>query len=149
MLSQIKRWLNILEPSLEIEKTVDPTNASPGDTVFYDIVFYHDGVSSATAYNVTITDVIPAYLSYIPGTWQLVSGPSYTIKDFASPQLSAYFPVVNQTYTQTNPIHLRYAAVISGLAPLGSLITNTATVQWTSLPEDTYGETLRWQRRGQ
>ncbi len=134
----------IVEPYLTIVKTVSPTSARPGDTVFYNLSIYHPSSPApiVPAYNVIVTDVVPAGLNYLPGSLEQTSGPVATTLDATSaPTLSAGWDEIPASVTETNAIRLRYAAVVSPTAPPGSLYTNIATTTWTSLPDDVYGET--------
>jgi len=134
----------IAEPALILEKSVAPEHSSPGDTVQYSIALYHDPAvtPTLTAFNVVLTDVIPTGLNYIPGSWDQVNGPSpNTLDDNNSPLLFAGWDQIPSTYTQSNPIRLRYAAVVDANNPSGIAFTNTVTSTWTSLTDDPYGET--------
>ncbi len=132
----------VIEPDLVIEKSVSPQYAKPGDTVFYTIRLYHSAASHSPAYNVTITDVVPAGLAYLSGSWDQALGPDADmLDDNASPLLQAFWNEIPLTVTQANPIQLRYSAAIGLDEPFGSLFVNTARTQWTSLPDDPAGET--------
>ncbi len=133
--------VTLIEPSLGISKVVSPTNAAPGQMVFYTVSAYHLAGDTETAYNVTISDVVPASLAYLPGSWHIVNGPAGTASDAADPTLRAIFPVVGPTWTAANPLRLVYAAQVRAWAAPGALITNTARLTYTSTPTDTYGET--------
>ncbi|MCO6452393.1 MAG: DUF11 domain-containing protein, partial [Caldilineales bacterium] len=136
--------VDIVEPTLIIEKSVLPVATVPGQTVFYDIRFYHAPTSTMPAYNVHITDVIPAGLNYIPGSWQLNMPPASitgALTDTSTPQLGAYFSVVTPTFTAANPVRLRYAAVVDPAVLFGAAFTNTVTTTWTSIPNDPFDET--------
>ncbi len=133
--------VTLLEPTLVLEKEAWPTNTQPGATVFYTLTLYHDPTSTIPAYNVRVTDTVPADLHYVPGSLQVIPAGIGTSDDLNSPQLLASFNVISPTYTAGNPIRLRYAATVDQNAPYGSAYTNTATLTWTSLPTDTYQET--------
>jgi len=61
--------ITIVEPDLNITKTVSPDNQSAGDIVTYTVVVRHtSGVSSSDAYDVNLTDVLPVGLTYIQGS---------------------------------------------------------------------------------
>ncbi len=135
----------MLEPTLIVQKSVQPASASPGDTVFYEIRIFHAPTSTIPAYNVQIEDLIPAGLQYSFGSWPSSNLPIavantgiYT--DATAPALGAYFPVITPSLTAGNPLIIRYQAVVdSGLA-YGSVLTNVVTTTWTSLPGNQYSE---------
>lgn len=64
--------ITIIEPELNIAKTVDPSSQSLGDIVTYTVTVRHTGgLSTADAYDLVITDVLPIDLSYVPGSASL------------------------------------------------------------------------------
>ncbi len=137
-------FVDIVEPTLAIEKDVTPTDAKAGQTVYYTITLYHAPSPSpvVSAYNVAITDVVPSGLSYLLGSLTQVSGPAAdAISDTGDPTLTASWSEVPISVTQASPIRLRYAAVVDSNAPAGALYTNLVTTTWTSLPNNPYGET--------
>ncbi len=131
----------LIEPTLLVSKVVTPTHSVPGGIVFYSLRVYHTPGDTETAYNVTISDVVPSNLSYIPGSLSINSGPLGAINDAGAPLLLAAFPVVAPIWTQANPLRLSYAAVVKDSVAPGTLIPNTAHISYTSTPTDTYGET--------
>ena len=69
----------IKEPELAIAKAVLPSTGVRADTVLtYTLVVEHAVDSNATAYDVVITDVVPANLVYTPDSLR-VSSPSGTV----------------------------------------------------------------------
>ena len=63
--------INIVEPELNISKTVNPLSQSLGDIVTYTITIQHTGQSTADAYDLVITDVLPFDLIYVSGSASL------------------------------------------------------------------------------
>ena len=134
----------LAEPQLVIEKAAAPKGVRPGDVVFYHIRVYHAATSTVPAYNVVISDIVPAGLTYISGSWSRDNEPTdlaatgyYTEQ---SPRLTAWFPVISTTVDAANPLDLSFQAVVDLNAGLGSLITNAVTTTWQSLPTDPDGE---------
>lgn len=58
----------VTAPVLGILKAVDLANAAPGDTLTYTITVTNSGTGNATA--ILISDVVPAFTTYTPGTIQ-------------------------------------------------------------------------------
>ncbi len=56
----------IIEPDLEVSKAFLPNPAGLGQTVTYTILLSHSIESTSTAFDVSLDDLIPAGLSYIP-----------------------------------------------------------------------------------
>ncbi len=136
--------VDLVEPLLIIEKTVSPVNALRGSTLFYDIKVYHATTSTVPAYNVLITDVLPADLSYISNSWARYAGPAAdapALDDHNLPYLTGGWSVIPPSVTKTNPIELRFNAVIPVDATPPAPYENVITTTWTSLADDPYGET--------
>ena len=98
-------------PTFVIEKSVTPVEAAAGTTLFYEISLYHSTTSTVPAYNVNITDVIPAGFNYIANSWQQYAGPLATSPmpdDTNIPQLIAGWSEIPTTTVQSSPVRLRY-----------------------------------------
>lgn len=122
--------VEIVEPQLTLEKTVDPTIAILGSVVTYTIEVEHATASTAPAYDVIVTDNIPTGLT--------LDEPSVTVE--GSTTLSA--PVITTT---SNLLTVSWAEF-----PLGATATitfeaqfigpppvvNTASVEWASIQID-------------
>ncbi len=136
--------VDIAEPLLIIEKSVSPVNALRGSTLFYTIKIYHAATSTVPAYNVLITDVLPADLSYISNSWANYAGPAADappLDDTDLPNLTGGWSMIPPSVTVTNPIELRFNAVIPVDATPPAPYENVITTTWTSLATDPYGET--------
>ena len=145
--------VTVIEPALEVIKATIGTNgngtltgssgppddrnltgADAGDTVNLQIVFRHTGASNATAYDVTLTDTLPAGLT-------LASAPVCTPAGAAAPTTCAVAGNgVSVTYVGANPfpvgatLTVTFDATIDGSVYPTEVLTNTATLDWTSLP---------------
>lgn len=60
--------LTVLEPVLALTKKVDPAAQSIGDLVTFTLTAAHTVASHADAYNVSLTDTLPAGLAFEPGS---------------------------------------------------------------------------------
>ncbi len=135
---------DLVEPQLIIEKTAYPTNVRPGDTVFYTLRIYHAPTSTVPAYNVLISDTLASWVSYISGSWEANNDPYYVASTGTYtvnlPNLQARFPVLGTSINAANPFILRYQAVVNVDVVPGTIITNVADTEWTSLLTDPYGD---------
>lgn len=119
--------ITLIEPELEIEKTVSPTNQSLGDEITYTVTVRHLGSSTATAYDIVIQDTLPTGLSYVSGSATLppgdvtVSGQNLTFRISSLTLLAG-----STTFT--------YRARIEPYAVVGSQLSNAAVMTWASLP---------------
>ncbi len=119
--------ITIVEPELSVQKTVSPTQQSLGDEVTFTVTVQHLPTSTATAYDIVISDTLPAGLSYVVGSASLpagdvtVSGQNLTFR-IASLTVAAGA----RTFT--------YRARVEPSAVVGQPLTNNLTMVWASLP---------------
>lgn len=130
-LSMTASPLTIVEPELEITKTVNPISVFNGETVTYTLEIRHTADSHANAYNLELTDILPSALTYVPDSLVFVSGQAPTsMIDTAAPTLRIRWDVFNLSTTKT--VFTFQARVSLGIP--GATITNLASLDWTSLP---------------
>jgi uncharacterized repeat protein (TIGR01451 family) len=60
--------VRIVEPTLIVFKEAVPLTGQAGDTITFTLGVRHVGVSNADAFNVVLTDVIPADMTYVPAS---------------------------------------------------------------------------------
>lgn len=123
--------VTVIEPKLKIDKKVNQTVAQAGDTVTFTIVVSHTGQSQTDAYNVDLSDVIPAGLTYVAGSLQNTAGVVPTSLSGGS-TITATYDVLTQGATST----LTFQATLDANVIAGSSIKNTVNETWTSLPGD-------------
>jgi LPXTG-site transpeptidase (sortase) family protein len=116
----------VIEPVLTISKQADDLTPGLGQTIDFIITVAHDASSTATAYDVVVTDTIPTGLTYVAGSINQTCG---TSDESTAPQLSWTIPSLAPAATCT----LTYQATLDLDAILGSSLSNTAVVTWTSL----------------
>ncbi len=121
--------VEVVEPELSIEKDATPTVAPYGSTITFTLDIAHTVDSTADAFDVIVTDILPPGLAFIPGT-VVTTGlpPTTTTYDAASTTLTFVWNVfpLNETALIT------FQATFVGPAP----VVNTSSVAWTSLPID-------------
>ena len=131
--------VTIVEPSLSIGKTVDPTIGEAGTIITYTLTVAHTPQSNATAFDVLVLDTLPIGMDYIPGTLQALSGPTPNLLEEAgAPLLQIGWNVLPAKDGLNNPttVVIQYQARINNLARQGSTLINAASVAWSSLPDD-------------
>ena len=130
--------VGVIEPQLDMEKTVDIPVATPGLLLTYRMRIFHTGASGLDAYDVVITDTLPAGVIYVPGSLQFVTG-SGTAPDALDD--AATDPVTGQPALRavwnTLPLGgestIQFTALFGTVLP-GVVVVNTASTEWTSLP---------------
>lgn len=133
-------------PALTVLKTVSPTSADGEDTVEYTITVRHtDPDSEFTAYDIRLTDIVPAGLTYDsvtgiaapnapanPGTESCVA-PNLATDD-STPSASPGLVITFDQLVVGDACEFHFFAETSnGIAP-GQTITNTANIAYDSLP---------------
>lgn len=131
--------VTIVEPDLTIEKTADVSSALPGAVITFTLTVGYTGTSSADAYDVLLEDVLPTGLTYVPGSLTYVSGILPNRAVTPPPALDDTNPPTLRVYWDSFPSLPSGESVIQFQAQLGNLghgqsVSNTARVEWTSLP---------------
>ena len=125
----------VKEPTLGIRKAVTPVaNVSAGSLLTYTLVVTHAPASDATAYNVVITDVVPAILTYTSGSLQVSApAPGAVTSEIVGNSLTI---TVSEVPTPSAPVYITYTATTNDQLQPSSLYTNTTFVRYTSQPGD-------------
>ncbi|MGH2618942.1 MAG: sortase [Anaerolineales bacterium] len=123
----------IVEPTLSLSKAATPTIGLPGTVITFTLDIQHTGVSNTDAFDLVLTDTLPAGLTYVPGSldWTGVGLPPDSLDDSAAPALEAIwddFPLC--CFSQ-----ITYQAILGSL-PAGTSLSNAAFLEWSSLPGD-------------
>uniref|UniRef100_A0A7C4Q3F5 Sortase n=1 Tax=Bellilinea caldifistulae TaxID=360411 RepID=A0A7C4Q3F5_9CHLR len=127
--------LTILEPELEILKTVSDSAPPPGGTVTYTLTVRHTSTSAAAAFDLTWSDLIPGGLSYVPGSLTHVSGVAPGTLNASPPNLTASWASL--------PLGSQSVLTYQLSVPPGSngqSYDNTASIGWSSLAGTVNGE---------
>jgi fimbrial isopeptide formation D2 family protein/uncharacterized repeat protein (TIGR01451 family) len=132
--------VTVVEPELAIAKSVAPTSGDAGDPVTYTITLSHTARSLADAFDVTITDALPATIGSsltAPITIAQVNATHSVDGD-----ITGNFGVAGNTLTTTTPFTLTRGATVTltitgvlrqSVQP-GETIINTVVLTSTSLP---------------
>ena len=125
--------VSILEPRLQITKTASPTSVDAGDVVTYTVTISHAPGSATTAFEAHLRDD----LTTLPVTLNLASivvtpsGCSPTVLNNSTPS------VLDVTLDQLPlgcTVSVSYQVTINNTVYPGLIISNTANLDWTSLP---------------
>jgi large repetitive protein len=130
-LSQKAGPVTIVEPTLTIKKSVDNSHPLPGNVVTFTLVIANDGPgTNSDAFDVVINDRVPNGLTYVPGSLVFGGVIPTSWSDLNAPLLTATWDTLpigaSATITFQTTVHLGH----------GGGATNTAAVEWSSLPGD-------------
>jgi RHS repeat-associated protein/uncharacterized repeat protein (TIGR01451 family) len=125
--------VTILEPALQVSVTPSPTAADTlTQSVTYTVVISHAAGSTADAFDLALTDVLPAGLLYEPGSLAYSSGVAPTSLSASGAVLRASYAQLALGQTST----LTFRAKLSSWTEPGQVVSNTPGLTWTSLPGD-------------
>ena len=127
--------VTVVEPNLRVRKLVDNPNPDEGDTVTFTIDLFHRGISSADAFDTILSDTLPSGYDNVTITSQSGTGSLASVTNAVSVSgntLSGSWDefLLGDTYNIT------VTADLVDDPQAGQNLTNTATIDWTSLPED-------------
>jgi LPXTG-site transpeptidase (sortase) family protein len=122
--------VKIIEPEMTIDKNATPTAAKYGSTITFTIDIAHASQSTADAFDVVVTDQIPAGLTLVPGS-VVVSGTA-TSNPYSYDPITNILKVVWDEFKLGQTGRITFQAIFVGPAP----VVNAANVEWTSLAID-------------
>jgi LPXTG-site transpeptidase (sortase) family protein len=125
--------VSVVEPTLTIGKTAIPLVAPPGAMITFTLDIGHATASNATAFDVLLSDVVPAGLDYVLGSlrWAGTGLAPDSLDESAAPLLVARWA----TFPQGSTSQVEFDVTMA-LTLFDQHVTNTAQLEWTSLPED-------------
>ncbi|MBS8122070.1 DUF11 domain-containing protein, partial [Candidatus Vampirococcus lugosii] len=126
--------VNILEPNLDISKTVNPSNAQVGDEVSYEINIEHNSSSNSPAYNLNVKDILPTNLKYLSGTLTGNLDFNGTAEDLFSSGLTLDELLINNTQTINFEVE-----VLSGVIA-GTQEKNKVNLEYSTLENNNGNE---------
>ena len=125
--------VRIVEPVLTLGKTAAPSTGDAGDEIAFTLTIANPTATEAsTAFDVTLTDVIPAGLVYVVGSLQHTAGAAPT-------SLGETGGTITATWTSLPPgtggsSTITFSATLAATVAPGQSIVNTGALDWSSLP---------------
>ncbi len=126
----------VAEPALSVSKTAAPAAISIGSEVTITLTIQHTAASKTDAYDVVLSDVLPAEVQYVPGSLECTSGAQDADVACSEGNNTITAQWSNFALTGGNG-RITFRVTILSIPQAG--ITNTANVLWTSLPGDVSG----------
>jgi len=128
--------VTVREPDLVFSKSVSPSTALPGQVITFTLTVDHSAATETPAFDVVLTDEIPVGLTYVPGTLQYLSGQvPDTLDDSTVPTLTVVWDEF--LVSGVNSV-ISFDVTLDSSLRRGDSIENTASLAWTSLPEDNF-----------
>ncbi len=125
--------VTIVEPTLDIAKTITPATGDAGNTHAVTLVISHTAASDANAFNIAISDALP--------TGMTVSGaitvtPTAGVTGLVNTSAGNTISVAAASIPDGDTITITFNVTLDPTVQPNELITNTADVDWTSLTGD-------------
>ncbi len=120
----------VKEPELKITKSVAPSSGDAGDVVTYTLVVEHLPSSTATAYDLIVTDTLEANLALVAGSVTTSQGSVTTGNNGGDTSIRVDTP----SLALGNAITITFRATLKDSVIPDQTIPNTATLIWDSLP---------------
>jgi uncharacterized repeat protein (TIGR01451 family)/fimbrial isopeptide formation D2 family protein len=124
--------VEVVEPSLGITKTAAPTTGDAGDTITFTITVGHLPASTAEAFDLVITDVIPTDMTYA-GNVQTLAGASPNVDSSGDPTILFSWDDLVQG---AGPLTFTFDVTLDASVQPEQVIVNTATLSYDTLPAD-------------
>jgi fimbrial isopeptide formation D2 family protein/uncharacterized repeat protein (TIGR01451 family) len=130
---QAEDSVDVVEPQIDIDKTVSDAEPMVGDTITYTVVLTNDPAATGPAFNLIISDMLPDDLS-LAGT-PVLSDPALgtTISAAGDRTLVVSVPVLLPGETLT----LTYDVFVGFASPVLMEVVNTAEVTGSTTPNST------------
>jgi LPXTG-site transpeptidase (sortase) family protein len=131
--------VNILEPKLAISKTADVNFIAEGSAVTFTLIISHTKASNTDAFDVVVSDVLPASLDYVENSIDCDNGeqdPDIScVYDSATRTIRAEWSTFTRLPANDRGI-IRFEVVGNASVPTEGKVTNVANVEWSSMPGD-------------
>lgn len=119
--------VTIAEPTLTLSKTASPRIVPPGTPITFTLSVGHAASSDADAFDLLLTDILPADLTYVPGSLACTSG--------TCTEAAGTITVTWDTFTVGETSTIEFQATLGSVSP-GERVANEVSLEWTSLPDD-------------
>ncbi len=126
--------VSIVEPSItNLAKTADPTAGDAGDTINYQLTFSSSAAANATtAFDLQLLDTLPAELALDVGSIEITVSGATGVVDMSDGNT---IDIRIGSLAPGGSILVDYEAVLLGNVQPEELVTNTANLTYTSLPD--------------
>ena len=128
--------VTIVEPELRIQKTSNVNVISDGAEVTFTLAISHTAASATDAYDVVVTDILPTGLDFVANSLVCTSGAQ-------DPDVACTYDAATRTiraawsvFTRNGGNGLISFRVVGNSSLPANGVTNTANVEWTSMPGD-------------
>ena len=124
--------VTVVVPKLTVTKSVDNPNAQANDTVTFTVTIANNAAngSGANTYDVSLSDLIPSDLNYVPGSLAHSTGVFPDSLAVNGGTISASYSTLPLGFSTTFTYQAKLLTSVAALTP----VVNTANVGYTTLP---------------
>ncbi|MEM9826657.1 MAG: isopeptide-forming domain-containing fimbrial protein [Planctomycetota bacterium] len=126
--------VTVVEPEIAISKTITPAGGQASSVFDVVLEISHAGISDADAFDVSLSDVLPAGLNYYT-----VNNPVQNTAGVAPDTLQESGGTITATFASLplgQSSEIRFQVQADSAVVAGTTITNTANTAWTGLSGD-------------
>ncbi|MEL6466195.1 MAG: isopeptide-forming domain-containing fimbrial protein [Pseudomonadota bacterium] len=127
--------IEVVEPELSIDKTVNDLDPLVGDTITYTVVVTNAATATAPIYNAVVTDALPFQLSVTGGT--VVSDPALATVTSGSAAGETVLTISIPRLLPGESVTITYDVFVGFQTDVLTGVTNVASVTGTSSPDPT------------
>jgi len=127
--SAVSNPVQVVDPRLEVIKTIAPTTGDSQDTFLVTLLLSHRGDSTATGYDISLNDILPAKMEFV-GSLTNSSGVAPATLTENSGVIAATWNILDLGQNST----ITFVVRVNNLVTPGETITNSANINWSSLP---------------
>jgi LPXTG-site transpeptidase (sortase) family protein len=132
--------VTVLEPHLQIKKTANVNFIANGSEATFTLTISHTANSSTDAFDVVVTDILPTGLDYVANSIDCTGGAQdpdvecvFDNSNPAKPTIRAAWSVFTRNGGNGQ---IRFRVIGNASIPANGNVTNTANVEWSSMPGD-------------
>ncbi len=134
----VQTIVNIVEPDMTIAKTANVNFIANGSPATFTLVVTHTAASNTDAFDVVVTDVLPAGVDYVANSIDCTAGEQdpdvgSCVYDAATRTIRATWSTFTRLPASDRGI-IRFGVVGNASIPANGTVTNIANVEWTSIP---------------
>jgi LPXTG-site transpeptidase (sortase) family protein len=140
VLGAVQTSVNIVEPDLKIEKTANVNFIANGSIATFTLAISHTSKSKSDAFDIMVSDVLPAGLDYVANS--IVCDGGAQDPDAGSCVYDALTRTIKAQWSTFTLLPagdrgvIQFDVIGNAFIPANGSVTNTANVEWTSVPDD-------------
>ncbi len=125
--------VEVVEPVLVVQKSASPTTGDAGDVITFTLDLRHAGPSTAEAFDVSLSDTLPAGMTYVPGSLDCTGG---TVVPISCTESGGVIEAAWDELPGGDTTVIAFQVSLDPTVQPEEVITNTVGISWDTLPAD-------------